>query len=150
MNIPGASAYCASKHALEAIADGYRVELASWKIRVAVLEPGAIKTEFTNTYKATAANNMGVGAEDEKKGAEASSGANVAPEVAQKYREAHLKRAPPQYMTTEVTTEALREILFSPTPLHRYRAGRDSVIGGWVMRALPTEAVDRMLGKNYF
>jgi NAD(P)-dependent dehydrogenase (short-subunit alcohol dehydrogenase family) len=38
--------YAASKHAIEAIADAMRVELASSGIRVALVEPGAIRSEI--------------------------------------------------------------------------------------------------------
>ncbi len=46
VTVPFAGAYCASKHALEAISDALRVELAPWKIRVVVVEPGPIQTHF--------------------------------------------------------------------------------------------------------
>ncbi|MDF2889248.1 MAG: short-chain dehydrogenase/reductase [Lacrimispora sp.] len=42
-------AYCASKHAVEAISDAARLELQSFGIQVSVLEPGAINTEFFKT-----------------------------------------------------------------------------------------------------
>ena len=43
---PLSSVYDATKHALEAISDGLRGELAPFGIRVVVIEPGFIKTEF--------------------------------------------------------------------------------------------------------
>jgi NAD(P)-dependent dehydrogenase (short-subunit alcohol dehydrogenase family) len=46
VTIPFAGPYCASKHALEAISDALRVEVAPWKIRVVVVEPGPIATHF--------------------------------------------------------------------------------------------------------
>ncbi|HEY6064763.1 MAG TPA: SDR family oxidoreductase, partial [Thermoanaerobaculia bacterium] len=46
VTVPFAGAYCASKHALEAISDALRVELAPWRIRVVVVEPGPIETHF--------------------------------------------------------------------------------------------------------
>jgi NAD(P)-dependent dehydrogenase (short-subunit alcohol dehydrogenase family) len=46
VTIPFAGPYCASKHALEAISDALRVEVAPWKIRVVVVEPGPIETRF--------------------------------------------------------------------------------------------------------
>jgi NAD(P)-dependent dehydrogenase (short-subunit alcohol dehydrogenase family) len=46
VTVPFAGAYCASKHALEAISDALRVELAPWRIRVVVVEPGPIETRF--------------------------------------------------------------------------------------------------------
>jgi NAD(P)-dependent dehydrogenase (short-subunit alcohol dehydrogenase family) len=46
VTVPFAGAYCASKHALEAISDALRVELAPFRIRVVVIEPGPIGTHF--------------------------------------------------------------------------------------------------------
>jgi NAD(P)-dependent dehydrogenase (short-subunit alcohol dehydrogenase family) len=55
VTVPFAGAYCASKHALEAISDALRVELAPWQIRVVVIEPGPIGTRFGDrTRQATA------------------------------------------------------------------------------------------------
>jgi NAD(P)-dependent dehydrogenase (short-subunit alcohol dehydrogenase family) len=42
--LPFLGPYSASKHALEAIADALRVELAPWGIGVTIVEPGTIKT----------------------------------------------------------------------------------------------------------
>lgn len=46
--LPYGGAYTASKFALEAISDALRIELAPWNIRVIVVEPGLIATEFGN------------------------------------------------------------------------------------------------------
>ncbi len=46
ISIPFAAPYCASKHALEAIADALRVEVAPFGIRVVLVEPGPIETRF--------------------------------------------------------------------------------------------------------
>src|SRR5207253_8732343 len=42
--LPFLGAYAASKHALEAVADSLRLELAPWGMRVAIVEPGTIAT----------------------------------------------------------------------------------------------------------
>jgi NAD(P)-dependent dehydrogenase (short-subunit alcohol dehydrogenase family) len=44
--LPFLGAYGASKHALEAVADSLRVELAPWGIAVTIVEPGSIKTSI--------------------------------------------------------------------------------------------------------
>ncbi len=42
--LPFLASYAASKHALEAVADALRIELAPWGIRVSIVEPGTIAT----------------------------------------------------------------------------------------------------------
>lgn len=44
--IPFAAPYCASKHALEAVADALRVEVGAFGIRTVVVEPGPIESRF--------------------------------------------------------------------------------------------------------
>lgn len=41
---PYLGAYAASKHALEAVADSLRVELAPWRVHVAIVEPDSVAT----------------------------------------------------------------------------------------------------------
>lgn len=53
--IPGGGWYHATKHAVEALSDALRYEVAPFGVDVVVIEPGAIKTEFGNT----AAGSMG-------------------------------------------------------------------------------------------
>ncbi len=45
---PGSGVYAASKHALEAITDAMRLELAPMGIRVVAIRPGPIATEFND------------------------------------------------------------------------------------------------------
>jgi NAD(P)-dependent dehydrogenase (short-subunit alcohol dehydrogenase family) len=44
VSAPFLSPYAGTKHALEALTDSMRVEMAPWGIKVIVIEPGAIKT----------------------------------------------------------------------------------------------------------
>jgi NADP-dependent 3-hydroxy acid dehydrogenase YdfG len=46
---PGGGIYHATKHAVEAISDAMRFETAGFGVQVVLLEPGLIKTEFSNT-----------------------------------------------------------------------------------------------------
>ncbi|UJA20918.1 SDR family NAD(P)-dependent oxidoreductase [Thermoleophilia bacterium SCSIO 60948] len=43
---PGGGAYHASKYAVEALSDALRFEVAGFGVKVALIQPGAIKTEF--------------------------------------------------------------------------------------------------------
>jgi len=53
-SLPFLGPYAASKHALEAIADALRVELAPWSMQVAIVEPGTIATPIWAKGAATA------------------------------------------------------------------------------------------------
>lgn len=53
--IPFAAPYCASKHALEAVADALRVEVAPFGIRVVLVEPGPIETRFSERARSIVA-----------------------------------------------------------------------------------------------
>jgi len=46
VGMPMIGPYAASKHALEGLTESWRAELAPWGIRVALIEPGSIKTEI--------------------------------------------------------------------------------------------------------
>ena len=49
LTFPGASAYHASKYAIEAFSDALRFEVAGFGIKVILIEPGIIRTEFPAT-----------------------------------------------------------------------------------------------------
>jgi NAD(P)-dependent dehydrogenase (short-subunit alcohol dehydrogenase family) len=46
LTFPGGGAYHASKHAVEALSDAMRFEVAEFGVRVILIEPGLIKTRF--------------------------------------------------------------------------------------------------------
>lgn len=52
LSIPFAGPYCSSKHALEAVSDALRVEVAPFNVRVVLVEPGPIATEFGDRARA--------------------------------------------------------------------------------------------------
>lgn len=49
VGFPLAGAYCASKHALEAIAEALKLELEAFGIKVATINPGSFKTGFNES-----------------------------------------------------------------------------------------------------
>jgi NADP-dependent 3-hydroxy acid dehydrogenase YdfG len=61
---PGMGSYCATKHSLEAIADALRHEVRPFGVKVSVIEPGMVRTEFGNSAADRAANVAGDGAYD--------------------------------------------------------------------------------------
>jgi len=50
MSLPSNAAYNASKHAVEAYCDTLRVEMRPFGVRVALLEPGGMKTPLASSY----------------------------------------------------------------------------------------------------
>ncbi|MBA2446089.1 MAG: SDR family NAD(P)-dependent oxidoreductase, partial [Nocardioidaceae bacterium] len=52
-SLPGGGFYHATKHAVEAISDALRLEVASFGIRVSVVEPGPVLTDFGTTAVGT-------------------------------------------------------------------------------------------------
>ena len=44
---PGGNVYCASKHAVDAITKGMRIDLAGTPLRVSTVDPGLVETEFS-------------------------------------------------------------------------------------------------------
>jgi NAD(P)-dependent dehydrogenase (short-subunit alcohol dehydrogenase family) len=49
VTMPGAGAYAASKYAIEAVSDALRFEVRGFCVNVIVIEPGPIKSAFTET-----------------------------------------------------------------------------------------------------
>ena len=52
VTMPGAGAYAASKYAIEAISDALRFEVRGFGVSVSVIEPGPIRSAFTETANA--------------------------------------------------------------------------------------------------
>ncbi|MEA2508594.1 MAG: hypothetical protein QOG21_676 [Actinomycetota bacterium] len=55
LTLPGGGFYHASKHAVEALSDALRLEVAPFGVNVIVIEPGLIQTGFGDTALATVA-----------------------------------------------------------------------------------------------
>ncbi len=45
---PNGAVYCASKHAVDAITKGMRIDLCQHRIKVSTIDPGLVNTEFSN------------------------------------------------------------------------------------------------------
>jgi len=44
---PGGNVYCASKHAVRALSQGLKLDLLGYNIKVSLIEPGMVETEFS-------------------------------------------------------------------------------------------------------
>jgi NAD(P)-dependent dehydrogenase (short-subunit alcohol dehydrogenase family) len=135
VSTPFLAPYCASKFALEAIADALRVELQPWGIHVALLEPGSIATPIwvkpgdggvpADAARAAATDRDYGGAIAALRTAVAASGARGLP--------------------TDAVSAVVEHALTSTSPKTRYSVGRDAKIQLALRRFTSDRIRDRLI-----
>ena len=137
LTFPGAGVYHATKHAVEAISDALRFEVAGFGVRVVVVEPGLIRTEFAATA------GRSVQPEGGPYGA-------FNAEIVQTTRDVY-ERGPLARLGGEAddVAAAIERVILRRRPPTRVRvtASADLLLAG--RRLLPDRAWDRMLGTTY-
>jgi NAD(P)-dependent dehydrogenase (short-subunit alcohol dehydrogenase family) len=127
MSVPMAGAYCASKHAVVALAESLRVEVAP-AVRVILVEPGAVRSEFRDTL----ARAMG----DVR--------ARLAGTRFEKPVEAYLARqgahAADHGLPAEACAERIARALSRANPPRRVVIGRDALLANLGKAILPAGA----------
>jgi len=132
MAIPFSGPYTASKFALEGLTETLRYELAPWNIKVVLIEPGFIATNFQqNAQLAQAAQSQDSPYALFKQ----ASGRRVQRNI---YR-----AAPP-----ERVAETIYRAIAHPTPKLRYAVGRDARLVLPLRRFLPEGFFERILKKQ--
>lgn len=127
--------YTASKHAVEALTDSLRLELAPEGIQVAVVEPGQVRTPIWEKGIAAFGNITG----------------RISAEGMARYGSRlrvfqwMLERAPRIAVPPERVADAVVHALFSAEPRTRYVVGRDARIRLWLSRLLPDRVMDALL-----
>jgi NAD(P)-dependent dehydrogenase (short-subunit alcohol dehydrogenase family) len=106
LGLPGSSAYCASKFALEGAAEALRNEVGRFGVRVSLIEPGGFASAMSSK-RALAADYPADGP--------------YAPMLR------HLARARPASADPTPVAELVLEIIDSPAPRLRYAAGKQAV-----------------------
>ncbi len=127
--------YGMSKHAVEALTDGLRLELGTAGLLASVIEPGAVKTPIWD---------KGVEALGEAKRtlpAEALERYGAKLQVFGKV----LGRLNERGVSTELVADAIVHALESPRPKTRYLVGTDAKIRALISRFLPNRLVDRLV-----
>lgn len=131
MYMPMGAWYHASKHALEGWSDSLRLDLAPFNIRVVVLEPGIIQTEWGSVML----DNM-----------LKFSGKGVYASMAQKITAALKKMNDNgQYSKSDVIADTIRKIIASPRPKTRYRVGEMAKPMVWMRVFLGDRAFDKII-----
>ena len=132
--VPFTGAYAASKHALEAIADAWRVELMPFGVDVVLIEPGVIATPIWETSIA-AGDRMLAGAP---------------PSLEQDYGKKlaalrrHAERGN-EGLDADVVARTIEHALTASSPKTRYLIGNDARLRLWLQRLLPDRARDRLI-----
>lgn len=119
--------YQASKHALSAVSDALRVEVASFGVEVVLIEPGGIRTEIWRK------------AEDDIRNRSEGSSYATAYDRALRMLHALEGRMNPPAAVAQVVGKALT----SGRPRARYRVGADARIVEWANSVVPARAKDR-------
>ncbi len=137
LTFPGGGWYHASKHALEALSDALRYEVAGFGIDVAVIQPGLIRTKFAEA----AVGSIPVG--DEPYGRfNAAVGAATA--GAYEGRFARLLGG-----DADVVAATIERALSAKRPRTRYRVTPSARLFITLRRLLPDRGWDALVGRSY-
>jgi NAD(P)-dependent dehydrogenase (short-subunit alcohol dehydrogenase family) len=129
--------YCASKFALEGIAESFRQELSPWGMKVILVEPGAVKTNIWEKGRSQA---------DELE-------RDLPAEAVERYRplitaiRKLIERQDRMGVKPVRVAKVVERALFADKPRARYLVGIDAKLGGGLSRVLPDGAKDGLLGR---
>jgi NAD(P)-dependent dehydrogenase (short-subunit alcohol dehydrogenase family) len=124
--------YAASKHALEALGDALRVELASSQVQVALIEPGSVATPIWDKGRAEAER------------------VTIPPELHDHYghvpaaMDKVLEQTGERGIPPEKVAETIERALTAPRMRARYVVGRDARMMLLLRRLLPDRTWDRV------
>lgn len=141
LTFPGGGVYHGSKYAMEAISDALRFEVRGFGVRVSIIEPGFIRTEWGNTAVASVA----MLSAEQQGSPYAEFNAAVARNVASAYEGslARLSRGP------EAVAEAIERAVTARRPRTRYLVAPSASLLVRARRWLPDPAWDALMRRQY-
>lgn len=131
MYFPMGAWYHASKHAVEGLSDCLRLELKSFNIKVVVLEPGFIATEFGSVLL-----------DNFSKISKGSAYGNMMDKIAKGTADAAKGNGSSK---PDVIAEAIVKIVNSNNPKTRYKVGKYSVMMPWLRVYLGDRLFDKIV-----
>ena len=140
ITFPGGAFYHASKHAVEAMSDALRFEVAGFGIRVVVIEPGLIKTPFVDT----AIGSVTHAPDTDDPYSKFNQDLMLRIENAYRGRTSRLAASPPESVA-RIIERALR----SYRPRTRYIVTPGARVILVLRRLLPDRAFDTVIGSQY-
>jgi NAD(P)-dependent dehydrogenase (short-subunit alcohol dehydrogenase family) len=139
LTFPGGGFYHATKHAVEALSDALRFEVAGFGIDVIVIEPGPIKTQFGDT----AINSI------KSVGASASPYARFNDQVAAKVREAYEGPMGRLAAGPEAVAKVIQTAISARRPRTRYLVTAAARLLVGMRRILSDRVFDAFLGTQF-
>ena len=142
LTFPGSGYYHATKHAVEALSDALRFEVAGFGTEVVVVEPGIIRTRFADAATGSMQNSPGATAENPY----AVFSAAVAKATRDNYDRGPLVRLGGGPETVAATVE---RAITADRPRTRYAVTPSAHLFIWLRRLLPDRAWDAVVKTVY-
>ena len=137
LTFPGGGIYHATKHAVEALSDALRFEVAGFGIQVVVIEPGLIVTEFGETASASL--------DEIDRGPYAKFNADVAKITAQAYKGPMARfGAGPEAVASKISRS-----LTARRPSTRYKVTPSATVTMTARKAMTDRMWDRFVRSQY-
>ncbi|BCS31341.1 short-chain dehydrogenase/reductase [Luteitalea sp. TBR-22] len=141
LTFPGGGVYHATKHALEALSDALRFEVAGFGIQVVLVQPGLIRTGFS-TAASSSLEGLGAGASGPY--------ATFTAEVERITRESYLKGPMARLAgSADDVAAVVQEALTARTPRARYRVTRSATLLMSLRAVLSDRLWDGFLARTY-
>ena len=137
LTFPGGGWYHASKHAVEALSDALRFETQGFGIDVVVIQPGLIRTGFSDAA---------VGSIEQEDGPYARFNAAVGAATAGAYENSLARRLGGG---PETVARAIEKAVTAKRPRTRYRVTASAGLFMTLRRLLPDRAWDALVGRTY-
>ena len=132
---PVLGGYGAAKHGLVGLSSSLRAELAPFKIKVLLIEPGAIATPIWDRGRA---------AGDEVQSRDSETNARYADQIVAARKMA--ERLAQSGLAPSVPARVILDVLQSRNPPSRQVVGREAKVIAAMVRVLPFRALDRLAG----
>jgi NAD(P)-dependent dehydrogenase (short-subunit alcohol dehydrogenase family) len=132
---PMVGPYCASKHAVEALTDALRLELAPWELHVSVVEPGVVATPIWD---------KGVREMDAELARMPAQGLERYDLLIRAFRRL-LAGASQRGVTPDAVARRVEHALTSRRPRHRYLVGTDARLRLMAQTILPRRWVESLI-----
>ncbi len=131
-------AYIASKFAIEGYTDTLRLELSNTPIRISLIEPGPIETQFRHTAKKTFLTWI-----DPKTSRHQANYASTLTRLSREHSDPNVT------LPAQAVADLVEKIVQSTHPKPRYYITKPTHLFGFLKRILPTNYLDAIL-KRYF